>query len=730
MRITIGLMHVRTALIVGLVLAALAVAITLSGAPSTVAGTNGVPIAPARPVGHNGATAQGLAVTTGPAEICQAGESLPRATSAVRLSLETVVGPQLTLDVLSSERLLTSGTRGSGWSARSVTVPVRRLDRAVSAATICVLIARSRTPVAVLGGVTGPKLAARSGAGIRLPGRIRVEYLQEGATSWWSTALSVARRMGLGRAFAGTWISLLVLLLMLMLTLVALRLIVRETRSGGQARRERARANSRIGILSRVPAAAWACALVACLNAACWSLITPPFQVPDEPSHFAYVEQLAESRALPVASRGYGSAEELRALRDLHTDEVRFSPEVLSLAGEAQQRKLERDLASRPSRRGPGGAGSANPEPPLYYALETIPYELGSAESLLVRLELMRLLSALMAGVSALFAYLFVREALPGSRPAWTVGGLAVALFPLLGFMSGGVNPDAMLFAVCGALYYCLARAFRRGLTPRLAIATGALTAIGFLTKLNFVGFAPGVILALTLLTLRTARRHARGERALASYGPLALTIALGPVALYALINLASNHPALGAASGTLNAAGGSLLDGISYVWQFYLPRLPSMTSYFPAVFTTRQLWFDGLVGDYGWSETLFPSWVDDIALIPAALIAALCIRELVRRRGALRGRAAELASYGVTGAGTLILVGAQSYVSDIVGGTEPYWAPRYLLPMIALWGLVVALAARGAGRRWGPCVGALLVVLFLAHDVFSQLQVIARYYG
>jgi hypothetical protein len=55
---------------------------------------------------------------------------------------------------------------------------------------------------------------------------------------------------------------------------------------------------------------------------------------------------------------------------------------------------------------------------------------------------------------------------------------------------------------------------------------------------------------------------------------------------------------------------------------------------------------------------------------------------------------------------------------------------PRYLLPMLALWGAVLALAARGAGRRWGPSAGALIVVLVLAHDLFSQLQVIARYYS
>lgn len=48
----------------------------------------------------------------------------------------------------------------------------------------------------------------------------------------------------------------------------------------------------------------------------------------------------------------------------------------------------------------------------------------------------------------------------------------------------------------------------------------------------------------------------------------------------------------------------------------------------------------------------------------------------------------------------------------------------------VALAAAILALAARGAGARWGPPVGALIVVLVFAHDLFSQLQVIARYYG
>jgi len=476
--------------------------------------------------------------------------------------------------------------------------------------------------------------------------------------------------------------------------------------------------------LRRIPSAAWTCALIACLNAACWSIINPPFQVPDEPSHFAYVQTLAENGRLPTSSN-IPSEEEEVALRDLHHKEVKWHPENHPVATAAEQQRLAHDLARPLRRSGPGGAGVAATEPPLYYALQTIPYELGSGGTLLDQLELMRLLSALMAGLTALFAYMFVREALPGAPWAWAVGGLGVALTPLLGFMSGTVNPDSMLFAVSAAVFYLLARAFRRGLTPRLAIAIGVVTTIGLLTKLNFVGLLPGVLVGLVVLARRAARTSGR-----TAYGSLALAIAIPatPVCLYIVINLFSNHPGLGIVSSAihLTSGRGPLLDEISSIWQTYLPRLPGMANDFPGISTTVQMWFDRSVGFYGWNDTAFPVWVDHIALILAVLLAILGIRALIVVRATLRRRLSELAVYAVMSVGLMALIGADAYLE----GPGSYTEPRYLLPLLALLGAALVLSARGAGRRWGPAVGALIVVLFLAHDVFSQLQVIARYYG
>jgi 4-amino-4-deoxy-L-arabinose transferase-like glycosyltransferase len=477
--------------------------------------------------------------------------------------------------------------------------------------------------------------------------------------------------------------------------------------------------------VSRV--AAWACALLACLNAACWSIVTPPFQVLDEANHFAYVQELAENGRLPLSNEEEYSPEETTVLDDLHFPQIVQNPQTAAISSRAEQRRLEHDLALPLSQRGDGDAGVATSQPPLYYALETIPYTLGSAGTELDRLQLMRLLSALLAGFTALFTFLFVREALPAVPWAWTVGGLGVTLTPLLGEMSGGVNPDAMLYAVSAAAFYLLARAFRRELTTRLAIAIGAVTAIGFITKLNFLGLAPGIILGLIVLTRRAKNTSGRiAYRSLA----LAAAVAVSPLIPYMVSNALSNHPILGLASSVISISGehGSMLGEISYIWQLYLPPLPGMHNDFPGIFTTRQIWFNGLVGVYGWHDAAFPGWIYSVALIPAGLIAGLCIRALIVCRAALRRRLAELAVYAAMSLGVLALIGASAYVTFISeGGVEP--EARYLFPLLALWGVVLTLAARGAGRRWGPIAGAAIVLLILAQDVFAQLLVVSRYY-
>jgi hypothetical protein len=74
-----------------------------------------------------------------------------------------------------------------------------------------------------------------------------------------------------------------------------------------------------------------------------------------------------------------------------------------------------------------------------------------------------------------------------------------------------------------------------------------------------------------------------------------------------------------------------------------------------------------------------------------------------------------------------LLIVGSDDYINKAPG---EFAEPRYLLPLLLLWGAVLALAARGAGRRWGPVAGALIVTVVMAQNLFGQLLDISRYYG
>jgi len=467
---------------------------------------------------------------------------------------------------------------------------------------------------------------------------------------------------------------------------------------------------------------------VAILNAVSWSLITPPFQVPDEPSHVAYVKQLAETHSLPTSHSSKFSSEEHLALTDLHQANLPFLPPTGRISSRAQQRELEHDLAqaAEQPREGSSAAGVATSEPPLYYLLEAIPYTVGSHGTLLTRLELMRLLSGLFAGITAMFAFLFVRETLPASRAAWVAGGLSVAFAPLLGFMSGAVNPDSLLFAMAAALFWSLARAFRRGFTYRRATVIGAITAAGLLTKVNFVGLFPGAIVGLGVLAWRMARRSSRSS-AYRAFG-LGAGIAASPVVLYAIINVSSNRPTFGLVTSASTLVHGGLIHAISHAWQLFLPRLPGMKSYEAGIFTTRQIWFNGFVGQYGWVETAFPEWVYGVAAIFAGAVILACVRTLVQLRSTVRERLAELAVYATMGGGLLILIGGAAYFSP--EGGESYTQARYLLPLLALFAAGLGLAARAAGRRWEAVLGTVLVLAMIADDIFSQLLVIARYYG
>jgi 4-amino-4-deoxy-L-arabinose transferase-like glycosyltransferase len=469
--------------------------------------------------------------------------------------------------------------------------------------------------------------------------------------------------------------------------------------------------------------------VVALANGLAWSLLVPPFEVPDENAHYAYVAQVAERGTLPrqVLPEGLLSPAEDATLAAIGFYRMVGEPHNPAPLLEVQQRGIEAAARGRLATRDDGDALSATNNPPLYYALEAVPYKLAGG-TVLDRLAAMRVLSALMGAVTVLLVYLFLAELLPAQRWAWSAGALAAALQPLFGFMSGGVNNDDLLYLMATGVLWATARAFRRGLTPATGALLGAFLGLGLVTKLTLLGFIPAVALALVLLL----RRAWRGERRAALRGgALAVALAAAPFAVYEALNrLAWHRVTVPASLGNVPGVSGhrfSLREELSHVWQLFLPRLWMRAQF--THFPLWKTWFTGLVGRFGWLDYEFPLWFDDLALALAVIVVALALAELVRRRATVRRHLDELAVYAFVVLGLCAEVGVESYHA-FVASNEVFEQPRYLLPLLALYAGVLALATRFGGRRWGPVLAVAVVMLALGHDLYAQALTVARYYA
>ncbi len=481
--------------------------------------------------------------------------------------------------------------------------------------------------------------------------------------------------------------------------------------------------------LRRVPMACWICAAIAFTNGALWGVITPPWQTPDEIDHFSYVQYIGEYGDLPGGTpRGPALySRELAEGAGSVPFNVEGRPNWYPSVGRRVKRLIESDVDHKPDSVG----GTTINNQPLYYVLETIPYEIGRSSYINDRLYLMRLLSALLAAATVAFCFFFVREILPGTPWAATTGALMVAFQPMFGFISGGVNNDNLLWTCSAALIYLVGRALRRGLTPWLGAAIGAAALAGVMTKTNFTGLLPGAGLGCILAAWRAplAQRRTAITGVITAGVVLLVPLGLWLMAAQTLFDRAPNTATAGFASNTVNA-GATLSGQASYLWQVFLPRLPGMRPFsnFGGQYPLWNPYFQSFIGRFGWFRFGFPMWVNWTALAIFGGVFTLAGAALWRARAVLRSRWAELITFAAILVGYIGLVEIASYRFQVVNHTG-FEQVRYLLPLLPFYALLLAVAARGAGKRWGQAVGVLFVTLAVAHTLFSMILVVGHYY-
>jgi hypothetical protein len=478
----------------------------------------------------------------------------------------------------------------------------------------------------------------------------------------------------------------------------------------------------------RLPLAA-AVALIAFGHAACWALVTPAFDAPDETEHFAYAQRVGESgKGLTNSPQLYSSdqgraVDANRVLANSETGDGRTP--WLSADEDDWERANARERKPRDD--GGGVATATSSHSPVYYGSLAATYRVTRGASIWTTLTSMRLTSALYGALAAACAFLLVAELVPRRRVLAAAAGLLVAFHPMFAFMSGAVTNDMGVNGMSALLLYLVVRAYVRGPTPALGAAIGAVMIVAPLMKGTAYALYPAVLIGLGAALWRHRSRQA--VLSLAALGATA-------VALFAVWGAASGHFERSTFTTPGGTAPGSDFGGVndplgllSYLWQVFLPPLGFMVDHWQ-----QGIWpyFDIYVvrgwASFGWYSMTFSDWVYWAIAFAMPIVAAMSIAAVVR----YRDRIAPLIVPGIV----LLLA-----IGGIFAGVHAFYFPstprtdsvpeqgRYLFPAIVPLATIAVASAYAFGRRWVVPIAATLVVATMGTALAAQLMALTRFY-
>ena len=665
------------------------------------------------------------------AKACARGLNLPAGTA--RIQLEVTSGspslPRMTLTL-----------RASGRAYRSVHAPVTGLRSAVTRvafsiprtpaqpssvpASLCLTatraIAYGVTPTLV--GVQPPLTVNGKAQLARLavwylpPAGARRSYLAR-ATQMFDRAATFAP------GFARPWLFAFVLLgLAPILWILAVRLLA--TAVAGSGRR----------------LALWLYVLVA-LNMIGWSLVTPAFQAPDEVDQFAYVQSLVERGQQPTpypqSTRLRWSTSEQNALLGaaIFTDhQAQDSRAPWLPADVATYRRVVGSNSDSTS--DGGGFTTMSGYGPLYYLLDAPGYLIAPRGSVFTELGWMRIVSALIGALAAVFTFALLRELAPARQWPATLAGLLVGFQPMYGFLSGAVNNDIGVDAAAAAAVWLTVRLVRRGFEwPTVAGLGVVLGVLPYFKPSGFDLYPIAVFAVLVVLWRDRARWRARPAAAARAVGALVavFVIVYGVATALAAAFAAPRPPGAQAsvttAGGTISAVVHHPTSYLTYLWEEVFPRLPFMHAHFPddtsvfKVVLVERAW-----AAFGWVDTLFASWVYTVLEIAVGVVAVLAVIAFVRYRRWLARRWPEV----VIVVATPVLVIAGYAAAFYTAAQRPLIAEmgRYVFPALSAVSAMVVGALHAFGPRRAVAAGAMLLTLMLAFSYASQLLLFTSFFG
>jgi 4-amino-4-deoxy-L-arabinose transferase-like glycosyltransferase len=472
---------------------------------------------------------------------------------------------------------------------------------------------------------------------------------------------------------------------------------------------------------------------LATVQVVAWTLVLPPFQGPDEEAHFAYVQYLAETGQTPDSAGGSGrsySTEEGEAMRWPNLLVLRgvlgARPEWAP-AAEQRWREVEASLPDEASSNG-DGPNPAGQNPPLYYALEAISYHLAPGGSFFNRFYVGRFTSAVFYLAAVVFMWLIASELF---RPMWarTLATAIFALHPKLAMLGALVNPDILLVLTWTAFIYVGLRILRHGITLRRLIGAGAAVAGSVLTHGRGLAILPALLVLLGVAYLRW-RPPVRQTLVVAAIVLGIAAVGLGIAGVFTS-GVSGEDAAYGGLLGWLDDRSFNVRQFLSYLWQFYLPKLEFMQ---PSIgvpgYGFHEVYIQSFYSDLASLEIQYPRFAIDLLHWATMLLLLALYTVAVTRLQAVKRNWPILAFLLLTGLSMVAALHVSSYTTMLINPGDPVLTGRYLLPLLSLLAIAVTVVVAALPRRIGAFAAGAVVATGLVLQLSGLGIALVRFYA
>ncbi len=461
--------------------------------------------------------------------------------------------------------------------------------------------------------------------------------------------------------------------------------------------------------------------VVGFVMSAWWATAAPTFQGPDEPEHYAFVQYLGETGKHPTASFLYNklpgySSEQQQFMDAFHQNSVVVDGSVRTSWSTA--RVAQWSGLNRPSKRDDGGGYTiaATGHSSLYYAPLAAAYRVVAGLATPDQVLVLRLLSALLAGLIPFLTVLSAATLFAGRKLPAAAAGTLAALHPMAGHIGGSINNDTAINVTGALILLLVVKIAIEGWTTRRAVSLGVTAVAAPILKLS--GGPQSIFAALATLSIlvrdrtRSALRgglQVAGAVVGACVAWLAVATAAGQPAR--LVNV---HTDVGATSPEWIP---TLAERIDYIVQTAIPSIHLIADQQPISVPLWRIYGVGGWATFGWTRINFTIPVYKVLALIWVVSVVCGLIAIARHRGWVRRNWLPLLF--VLGYPVLI-VSAVGWAYAVPGGrTALAEQGRYILPALSALCVAMAGSVFGLPRKlreygWG-IIGGFIAVFTIA---------------